>query len=593
MSAVDENRSVGRVNGGGFGGGVCVVWFGREWNGRLGGSASLTTFIVEYHIFRCIVLCFWKKSVTMIAHSASASIGSSHSNGTAFSKSWGATHHFLSEEELEYMGLIQDQIQPFFPEFAAAVANQTAVDRERGRCALVDLSIEDEVHTAKFASSEELDRCLWKASTRTSPDARPQKRLFILEDLPCHHILALGSRLRIPPTFFASQWDDPASSTFNHRSPFRRYSKAQFCLRYATSHRVEVDAPNHANSSIYAFNANVCRYLHTYSRNGLLYDEARSHHTMSFWSSPVRPDGSWDAVLLVDPPLVDYVQCLPSRQIFPLRPRLRDEKSMPKHFLNPEMNPLDQLPENSAQWERSYVLPGYTSLFDDTIQMMESEMFKNGHDIIHPIDVVTIPRKWIISTLTSFMRRRYLNLISIQKSSLKHEFLSSFSEGSLSSWNNEFFNFIVGSCAAMKQFSHELSDNMIAVGVDTPAAILENNPPRWEIDGWRSIQDLTRAVDGMANALATGYLNRCTIQEARVSNGNAQSLSRITVLTMLFIPLSTVASIFSMGGDFLPGQQRAWVFWVVSFPVLALLAYLYWQQQLKCQINYSPRPGSS
>jgi hypothetical protein len=49
---------------------------------------------------------------------------------------------------------------------------------------------------------------------------------------------------------------------------------------------------------------------------------------------------------------------------------------------------------------------------------------------------------------------------------------------------------------------------------------------------------------------------------------------------MLFIPLSTVASIFSMGGDFLPGNSRAWVFWVVSIPVLMMLAYLYWRQEV-------------
>jgi hypothetical protein len=49
---------------------------------------------------------------------------------------------------------------------------------------------------------------------------------------------------------------------------------------------------------------------------------------------------------------------------------------------------------------------------------------------------------------------------------------------------------------------------------------------------------------------------------------------------MLFIPLSTVASIFSMSGDFLPGNPKAWVFWVVSVPVLMMLAYLYWRQEL-------------
>jgi Mg2+ and Co2+ transporter CorA len=92
--------------------------------------------------------------------------------------------------------------------------------------------------------------------------------------------------------------------------------------------------------------------------------------------------------------------------------------------------------------------------------------------------------------------------------------------------------------------------------------------------------DLAHVVDKFTNALAMGYLQYITIREARVSNSNAHSLSRITILTMLFIPLSTVASVFSMSGDFLPGNSRAWVFWAVSIPVMMMLAYLYWRQEL-------------
>ena len=126
---------------------------------------------------------------------------------------------------------------------------------------------------------------------------------------------------------------------------------------------------------------------------------------------------------------------------------------------------------------------------------------------------------------------------------------------------------------------------MVSLGVlthDGPSynSITAEDTQQSEIDGWRSILDLAHVVDSLTNVVATGYLQYITIQEARLSNGNAQSLSKITVLTMLFIPLSTVASVFSMGGDFLPGNPRAWVFWAVSIPVLILIAYFYWRQEL-------------
>jgi hypothetical protein len=508
------------------------------------------------------------------------------------SNSSGWSLHFVDKNELEYMGLIQNQIQPLFPTFAAALSKQSLVEREIGRCAVIEFNQGFVQQTTSFGNSVELRQ--YMLATSPSPAIRaqnqPRRRLFILEDLPCNYILTLGSRLRIPPSFFAGHYDDPASSTFNHRNPFERHTKSQFRLRYGNSHRAEVDVPPHKSSSIYAFNTNVCRYLHAYDPKGLLYDEMRSHHILSFWSSPFGIDGSWDAVLLVDPPLTGYVKCLPSMQLAPVRRELRDESSIPKHYLYPEMNALQELPEEVSKWASAYECPQYISIFDDALNKFASRNQDVG-EIDNPMAVVKFPRKLLIGIMLAFLRRRYLNLLRIQKTrvkpgrTLRNNYLSSLSEGALSSWHDEFFDFIVGSCAAMKELIQETEENMVSLGLPmedrtTCNSGVAGGPPQWETDGWRSVLDLAHVIDGLTNSLATGYLQYITIQEARISNGNAQSLSKITVLTMLFIPLSTVASIFSMGGDFLPGNPRAWVFWVVSIPVLMMLAYLYWRQEL-------------
>ena len=500
--------------------------------------------------------------------------------------------HFIDNNELAYMGLIQNQIQPLFPNFAAALARQSPVEREIGRCAVVEFDQGLAKRISPFGNSVELRHYLSATapSRAISSKNQPKRRLFVLEDLPRNYILTLGSQLRIPPSFFAGHYDDPASSTFNHRNPFDRQSKTQFRLRYATSHRAEVNVPLHKSSSIYVFNTNVCRYLHAYDPNGPLYDEMRSHHILSFWSSPVGIDGSWDAVILVDPPLTGHVKCLPSMQLASIRRNLRDESSIPKHYLYPEINALQELPEEGSEWAKAYECPRYISIFDDML-----EGFASGNqdicEIDNPMAVVEFPRKLVIGVMLAFLRRRYLNLLRIQKThvrpnqTLRNNYLSNFSEGALASWNDEFFDFIVGSCAAMKELIREMEENMVSLGLpmrDGTArnSVLAGGPPQWEIDGWRSVIDLAHVVDKFANAVATGYLQWITINEALISNGNAQNLSRITVLTMLFIPLSTVASIFSMSGDFLPGSPRSWVFWAVSIPVLTILAYLYWRQEL-------------
>ncbi|CAO2655019.1 Nn.00g117520.m01.CDS01 [Neocucurbitaria sp. VM-36] len=511
------------------------------------------------------------------------------------SKSSGSSYHFLSEEELEYMSLIQNRAQPYFPRFAATLAEQSPLQREQGRCAAVDFTESQDHQVTSFATAAELDQYLGDVSPPPyhTVSELPRRRLFILEDLPCNHILALGSRLKIPPSFFAGHWEDPASSTFNHRSPFQRCALPHFRLRYATSNRVEVDTSTCGNGgtalNIFAFDARVSRFLHTYSRGGLVYDEARSHHNMSFWSSPAREDGSWDAVLLVDPPLGQHVRCMTSRALIPLRTRLADETSMPKYFLNPEMETPAELSLDCSQWASSYSTPGYTSMFDDTLQSFTSNTpnVTATHD---PLSVVEFPRRLVISTLIAYIRRRYLNLVSIHNSTLRphtmrHNYLASFSKSNYSSWSTDLFDFILGCRACIKEFAREMDDNAVALGLTGSCSspncgVVVRTAEQWERDGWQSIRELTAVVEETVNAFAAGYLQYVTIQEAHVSNGNAQSLARITVLTMLFIPLSTVASIFSMGGDFLPGENRAWVFWVVAIPLLAVLAWLYWYRQI-------------
>ena len=117
---------------------------------------------------------------------------------------------------------------------------------------------------------------------------------------------------------------------------------------------------------------------------------------------------------------------------------------------------------------------------------------------------------------------------------------------------------------------------MTALAIESSA----HDTPQWEVDGWQSFREISQAVEAMTTAFAENYISYATISEAHTSNGSAQSLSKITLLTMLFIPLSTVASIFSMSDDFLPGETRSWIFWAVTIPVLLALAVLYWRKKL-------------
>ncbi|PNP78652.1 hypothetical protein FNYG_07998 [Fusarium nygamai] len=65
----------------------------------------------------------------------------------------------------------------------------------------------------------------------------------------------------------------------------------------------------------------------------------------------------------------------------------------------------------------------------------------------------------------------------------------------------------------------------------------------------------------------TGILgNKRSIREAK-------TVKTLTLVALIFIPLSFTSALFSMSDEFLPGRESFWVFWVVSLPlVIAVLA---------------------
>jgi hypothetical protein len=68
----------------------------------------------------------------------------------------GRPFHFVDNNELKYMGLIQNQIRPLFPNFAAALSSQSPVEREIGRCAVVEFNQGFTQRTSSFGNSVEL-----------------------------------------------------------------------------------------------------------------------------------------------------------------------------------------------------------------------------------------------------------------------------------------------------------------------------------------------------------------------------------------------------------------------------------------------------
>lgn len=73
---------------------------------------------------------------------------------------------------------------------------------------------------------------------------------------------------------------------------------------------------------------------------------------------------------------------------------------------------------------------------------------------------------------------------------------------------------------------------------------------------------------GRAEALVSVLMGQLAIVEGQRSFGETRSVSRLTVLGLLFVPLSLTSGILSMGGEYLPGNRYFWVFFAAGIPLV-------------------------
>jgi hypothetical protein len=74
-----------------------------------------------------------------------------------------------------------------------------------------------------------------------------------------------------------------------------------------------------------------------------------------------------------------------------------------------------------------------------------------------------------------------------------------------------------------------------------------------------------------AESLLPVVIGACSILEAQQGALESRQVNSLTYLLALFVPVSTVAAILSMGDEYLPGQTSFWIFWVASIPMVALV----------------------
>ena len=97
------------------------------------------------------------------------------------------------------------------------------------------------------------------------------------------------------------------------------------------------------------------------------------------------------------------------------------------------------------------------------------------------------------------------------------------------------------------------------------------------------------ALKERCHRLSLSLTHVISVIQSRQSSEEANSLKILTLLGMLFVPLTFVSGIFSMSGEFLPGANKFWVYFVTSAPMVIMVFSVVFAKQVAQALRLKPK----
>lgn len=90
----------------------------------------------------------------------------------------------------------------------------------------------------------------------------------------------------------------------------------------------------------------------------------------------------------------------------------------------------------------------------------------------------------------------------------------------------------------------------------------------WEADAWRALRKEVEILKARLDVMSQAYTQAVTVRESITANEQARQVGLLTSL----------ATIFSMGGPFAAGERLFWVYWVIAVPIVTFSCVLLFTQ---------------
>ncbi|KAK3297934.1 uncharacterized protein B0H64DRAFT_393421 [Chaetomium fimeti] len=480
----------------------------------------------------------------------------------------------MHDDEAEYWSRLESTQRQWYPGFVKQVSSQLGAEQDEGQVAVITFQDGVKPHVRVFTKSKDLRRYLDSNSPPpSSPNVPECRRMFVLEGLPKKFIQLLGSRLRVPPSFFAAHWVQPGkfvASLLNQT--LRSYdNQTRFTLASPKLHRAKIQGePGDDADPVYFMQSSITRQLGRDSLFGEFEGPLWSYEIVSFWSACDR--GSWDALLLVDPPLGNSVMWTDDP-----RPRLVVHES-------PENGNVPGISKDGWSQDGSWYppfpvggageAPGMKSVFDDLVRLYPSQQYQSTAD---PITCTDICKQLVLSAWTARLRVLEAEVIRKQYEMSIGPRTPTFNPRTrpppawTHPWTDEEFGRLVRAKSVLEGTKTTLFYNLDALGVGGERQMGEE----WETAAWKSLQNALLTLKTRVDIMSEAYTLAVSVRESIVANAQARQVGYLTSLATLFIPVSFIAAVFSMGGDYAAGERKFYVFWAISLPIAVVASCLY------------------
>ncbi|PMD41160.1 hypothetical protein L207DRAFT_527819 [Hyaloscypha variabilis F] len=305
----------------------------------------------------------------------------------------------------------------------------------------------------------------------------------------------------------------------------------------------------------------------------------------SFWSE-LNSSGSWDALILVDPPLVQlnkdghaiahpfiYSHGFLKNQMVQLK--------LDHHA--PYQGGYIDFIRAKASSEPTYTGPSRKSLFDDLIYYHKLAKHNPASDKLPFPDTAVFFLKNIVAGIwmnsIAYVGTSVLSLVYAVERSRKHLSSSQPTDNKITTYGGfEWLEKNLFHIYSWKRRCSQLND-----WTDWNLQELENSrsqtqrasdtSPSTQDSGqedWLFIRKRLEFCEASSRDIVASALGLLSLIESHKSVEEAESARVLALLGTVYLPLSLTAGLLSMSGSFTPGQSQFWIFFAVAGPLMAV-----------------------